>query len=359
MIVVEGYLEKFQKGFGFLRQMDNNFKATSGDTYVSPQLLRKFHIDEGALIKGNAEPANGKNKNPVLTEIESLNNISLENRHKIISFKDSTTINPEDQFDLNLSDKDITGHCLNLLAPIGRGQRGLIVSPPKAGKTTILQRIAQAISKNYKGTAIIVLLVDERPEEVTDFKRSVPNACVLSSSSDESVESHLRITRLVMNAAIRSMEAGNDVVVLIDSLTRMGRAYNTKSNSGGRTLSGGLSANALELPRRFFGAARNLENSGSLTIMATILVDTGSRMDEIIFQEFKGTGNMDLILSRKCAEQRVWPAININESGTRKEHLLLSKSELQKSMKIRQVLGSMNEIEAMKYFIQMLRSKKI
>jgi transcription termination factor Rho len=359
MIAVEGYLEKFQKGFGFLRQIENNFAASNGDTYLSPQLLRKYRLEEGSHIKGQAEPANGKNKNPVLNKIDSVNDYPLDQLHKLVSFKDSITINPEKQFDLCLSATDITGQCLNLLSPVGRGQRGLIVSPPKAGKTTFLQHFAKSISKNHSGTDIFVLLVDERPEEVTDFKRSVPGAFVCSSSSDESVESHLRITRLVMNSAIKSMEAGNDVVVLIDSLTRMGRAYNKKTNSNGRTLSGGLSANALELPRRFFGAARNLENSGSLTILATILVDTGSRMDEIIFQEFKGTGNMDLILSRKCAEQRVWPAININESGTRKEHLLMSKAELQKSMKLRQLLGSMNEIEAMRYFIQMIRAKKI
>ena len=199
--------------------------------------------------------------------------------------------------------------------------------------------------------------MDERPEEVTDFKRSVPDAHVLSSSSDEKVDNHLRITRLVMGAAIKEMEAGSNVVVLIDSLTRMGRAYNKKTTSGGRTLSGGLSANALDLPRRFFGAARNLENGGSLTILATILVDTGSRMDEIIFNEFKGTGNMDLILSQKCAEQRVWPAINIKESGTRKEHLLLTDDQLEKSMKIRQVIASMNEVEAMRYLVQLHRDK--
>ena len=359
MIAVEGYLEKFQKGFGFLRQIENNFSPVNGDTYVSTQLLRKYRLDEGSYIKGQAEPSNGKNKNPVLSKIESVNNYPLDQLHKMVSFKDATTINPESPFKLTLNHTDIIGRYLDLLCPVGKGQRGLIVSPPKAGKTTILQHFAHAISKNHSDTDIYVLLVDERPEEVTDFKRSVPAAYVLSSSSDESVESHLRITRLVMNAATRSMEAGNDVVVLIDSLTRMGRAYNSKSNSNGRILSGGLSANALELPRRFFGAARKLENSGSLTILATILVDTGSRMDEVIFQEFKGTGNMDLILSQKCAEQRVWPAININESGTRKEHLLMSKSALVNSIKVRQMLVSMNEIEAMRYFIQMVREKKI
>ncbi|MCB0283045.1 MAG: transcription termination factor Rho [Calditrichae bacterium] len=359
MIEIEGYLEKFQKGFGFLRKVENNFNAVDGDIYVPVNLIRKYRLDEGVFIKGIAEPANGKNKNPVLNEIQKVNEHSLDELHKIVSFKDLISINPEDRLHLKLNDREFIGSVLDLFTPVGKGQRGLIVSPPKAGKTTILKHFALAITKNHPGTKIFVLLVDERPEEVTDFKRSVPEAHVLSSSSDEKVDNHLRITRLVMGAAIKKMESGNNVVVLIDSLTRMGRAYNKKTNSGGRTLSGGLSANALDLPRRFFGAARNLENGGSLTILATILVDTGSRMDEIIFNEFKGTGNMDLILSQKCAEQRVWPAINIKESGTRKEHLLLSDDELQKAMKIRQVLASMNEVEAMRYLNQLHRDKSL
>lgn len=359
MVETKGYLERFQKGFGFLRDIENNFNLTGSDTYVPANLIKKYNLDEGVFIEGIAEIADEKNKNPVLSEIKFINHHLLEDAHKIVSFKDSVSLNPQDKFTLRLNERDIMGYCLDLLTPMGRGQRGLIVSPPKAGKTTILQHIARAITQNHDSTDIFILLVDERPEEVTDFRRSVPEAHVLSSSSDESFQNHIRITRMVMNSAIKSMEAGNDVVVLVDSLTRMGRAYNKNSNSNGRTLTGGLGATALDLPRKFFGAARNLEDGGSLTIIATILVDTGSKMDEIIFQEFKGTGNMDLILSRKCAEQRVWPAINIKESGTRKEHLLLEDEDLQKSYKIRQVISSMDEVEAMKYFYQLFKDKKI
>ena len=355
----KGYLELFQKGFGFLRDVENNFSLSNDDTYVPANLIKKYNLDEGVFIEGTMEEPGAKNKNPVLSEIKLINDHLVEDAHKIVSFKSSVSINPDDKFCLSLNDRDVTGRCLDLFTPMGRGTRGLIVSPPKAGKTTILQHIAKAIITNHDSTDIFILLVDERPEEVTDFRRSVPQAHVLSSSSDESFQSHIRITRMVMNAAIRSMEAGKDVIVLVDSLTRMGRAYNKNQSSNGRTLTGGLGATALDLPRKFFGAARNLENGGSLTIIATILVDTGSKMDEIIFQEFKGTGNMDLILSRKCAEQRVWPAFNINESGTRKEHLLMEEDELQKSYKIRQVIASMDEVEAMKYFYQIFKDKKI
>lgn len=359
MFEVEGYLEKFDKGFGFLRDLKNNFNIDQSDVFVPANFIRRNRLDEGLFIQGVAEKSENKNKNLVLSRITTINGHKMDDVARLKSFKNYTTINPAEPFNLSLNEEDNLGKLLNLFTPIGRGQRGLIVSPPKAGKTTILQHIAQSISQNHPNTHIFVLLVDERPEEVTDFRRSIPNAFVLSSSSDERVANHLRITRLVMNSAIRSMEAGNDVVVLVDSLTRMGRAYNNKSANNGRTLSGGLSTNALDLPRRFFGAARNLENSGSLTIIATILVDTGSRMDEVIFQEFKGTGNMDLVLSRKAAEQRVWPAININESGTRKEHLLLSKPALNRAMKVRNIIGSMNEVEAMKYCFNLAQDKKI
>lgn len=359
MIEIDGYLERFQKGFGFLRKVENNFNPENGDIYVPAKIINKYRLGEGVFITGVAQPANGKSKNPVLAEIKEVNGHAIDQIVNIPSFKDMTSINPFDRFHLSLGTTDLTERCLDIFTPVGKGQRGLIVSPPKAGKTTILKHFAQAISRNHPGTTIFVLLVDERPEEVTDFSRSVPDAFVLSSSSDQKTENHVRITRLVMNSAIKAMEAGHDAVVLIDSLTRMGRAYNKQTNSNGRTLSGGLSANALELPRRFFGAARNLEDGGSLTVLATILVDTGSRMDEIIFNEFKGTGNMDLVLSQKCAEQRVWPAININESGTRKEELLLEEEELKRSMKLRQMLGSMNEVEAMKFVSKMFRDKQL
>jgi transcription termination factor Rho len=240
------------------------------------------------------------------------------------------------------------------LVPIGRGQRGLIISPPKSGKTTLLKHMANSLGVNHPEVNVFVLLVDERPEEVTDFKRSLEGAHVLYSSADQNVAQHMRMIRITMNTAIRCAEAGHDTVVFIDSLTRMARAFNTESQSYGRTLTGGLGANSLDIPRSLFGAARNLENGGSLTIIATILVDTGSRMDDIIFQEFKGTGNMDLVLSRACAEQRLWPAININQSGTRKEHLLLAGSELQESMKLRRDLAQRDELSALSALIEYL-----
>jgi len=359
MSETKGYLELFQKGFGFLRDVENNFNLSENDTYVPANLIKKFNLDEGAFIEGVVEKPSGKNKNPVLSEIKLINDHQIEDVHKMVSFKDAVSINPDDMFSLSLNERDIMGRCLDLFTPMGKGTRGLIVSPPKAGKTTILQHLAKAIIQNHEHTDVFILLVDERPEEVTDFRRSVPQAHVLSSSSDENFQKHIRMTRMVMNSAIRSMEAGTDVGVLVDSLTRMGRAYNKNQSSNGRTLTGGLGATALDLPRKFFGAARNLEGGGSLTIIATILVDTGSKMDEIIFQEFKGTGNMDLMLSRKCAEQRVWPAINLKESGTRKEDLLMTDDELQKSYKIRQIVSSMDEVEAMKYFYQIFRDKKV
>jgi transcription termination factor Rho len=234
-----------------------------------------------------------------------------------------------------------------MIVPIGKGQRGLVVSPPKSGKTTILKHIAESIQRHHPEVELFILLVDERPEEVTDFKRGLSHACVLASSADQSVAQHLRMTRLAMNTATRSAEIGRDVVVLIDSLTRMSRAFNNQTQSHGRTLSGGLAADALTMPRRVFGAARNIERGGSLTVVATILVDTGSRMDDVIFQEFKGTGNMDLVLSRKCAEQRLWPAIDINASGTRKEHLLMKKNALQEAIHLRRQVATLDEVSAL------------
>ena len=246
------------------------------------------------------------------------------------------------------------GKALDMIVPIGKGQRGLIISPPKSGKTTILKHMANSIITNHPEVVVFALLVDERPEEVTDFRRGLKHAYVLSSSADQSVSQHLRMTKITVNAAIRLAETGIDAVVFIDSLTRMSRAFNTEAQSYGRTLTGGLGANAMEMPRRIFGAARNIDNGGSLTIIATILINTGSKMDDIIFQEFKGTGNMDLVLSRKCAEQRLWPAINILQSGTRKEHLLLDTLEFQEMVKLRRGLSKKDEITALSAFIEYL-----
>ncbi len=355
---VEGYLEVFDKGFGFLRSLRKNFTAGNDDVFVPPQLIRKYNLKEGVHIAGEANnPRNSSNKNAQLVTIETVNEQPLKEYEHIIAIKDHTSINPDRQIKATLHKNDLTGRILDLITPIGRGQRGLLVSPPKAGKTMLLKHYAQVALMNQQAMRVYILLVDERPEEVTDFKREVKGAHVLSSSSDESVSNHLRITRLTMNAAMRQAESGRDVLVLIDSLTRMGRAFNREIDSRNRTLSGGLGANALEMPRRFFGAARNIENGGSLTILATILVDTGSRMDEIIFQEFKGTGNMELVLSQKCAEQRVFPAININASGTRKEELIMNEEDRREAAKLRRLTAEMHEVDAMQYLLKEVRQQ--
>ncbi len=357
MTTCKGYLEILDKGFGFLRQIEQNFRPSDGDTYVPLTIIRKFHLREGAHVEGIVKEGQKKGQKQQLLKVEKINGHTLEEYNNIFQFRSQTTINPTEQLNLCLNDKDLNGKILNLLVPIGRGQRGLVVSPPKAGKTTVLKHIAKAITQNHPDVKVIILLVDERPEEVTDFQRSIPAAQVVASSSDEEVERHIRLTQLIMQVGMREAEAGYDIVILMDSLTRMGRAFNKTANSNGRTLSGGLAVNALDLPRKFFGAARNLEDGGSMTIIASILVDTGSRMDDIIFQEFKGTGNMDLILSQKCAEKRLWPAYNLRESGTRKEEKLLSKEDYVKSMRLRQLLTSLEETEAIPYVKAFIKDK--
>ncbi|RMH65763.1 MAG: transcription termination factor Rho [Calditrichaeota bacterium] len=349
---ISGYLEITPKGFGFLRSLDSHFLPSPEDIYVPMNLIRVHGLKNGSFVSGEAEVQEGSKKKPRLARVACINGIEQNKAQQHARFKRQTSINPTQRFNLALDGNDVTGHILNLYTPIGHGQRGLIIAPPKTGKTTILKHIAKAVTENHPQTKVFVLLVDERPEEVTDFRRGIPKATVLASSADESSTNHMRLTRMMMDVGVQWAEAGSDVVILVDSLTRMGRAYNQHAQSGGRTLSGGLAANALELPRKFFGTARNLEHGGSLTIIATILVDTGSRMDEVIFQEFKGTGNMDLALSVKCAERRIWPAIHINASGTRREDLLLSEEELQKEARVRSVIGGMNEVEAMSYILQ-------
>lgn len=355
MSELQGYLEILPKGFGFLRDIDKNFRPADGDVYVPAQLIRHFRLREGVHLKGPGEESNinGKMKTQLLN-ISTVNHHPLSEYTSIKELKSLTSINPHERIRQTIDEGDRMGKILDLLIPLGKGQRGLIIASPKTGKTTILKHTALAIEKNHPEIELFILLVDERPEEVTDFKRALPNAHVLYSSADESVSSHLRMTRLALSAAMRMVEQGRDVAVLIDSLTRMGRAFNKDTQSYGRTLSGGLAANALDLPRQFFGTARKVENGGSLTIMATILVNTGSQMDEVIFQEFKGTGNLDLVLSQACAEQRVFPAININASGTRKEELLMDSEELKKSAKIRRLLSQFKEVEAMTVLITKL-----
>jgi len=321
---------------------------------VPAPLIQKFNLPEGGYIEGNGVPGDGKNRNLKLAQVDTICGLTPVAFDRLESLHAQTSIDPLERFQLAKDTQDITGKALDLVVPMGRGQRGLIISPPKSGKTTLLKHIASAVIANHPDAVVFILLVDERPEEVTDFKRGLKEARVLFSSSDQSVSQHMRITRIAMNTAIRVAETGRDAVVLIDSLTRMSRAFNIETRSHGRTMSGGLAANALEIPRRIFGAARNIENGGSLTVIATILVDTGSRMDDIIYQEFKGTGNLDLVLRRKCAEQRLWPAIDINQSGTRKEHLLLDKAALSDIIEIRRKLAGQDEVVALTTFLEHL-----
>lgn len=351
---VQGYLEIMDKGFGFLRNIEENFLPRPENTYVPNSLIRKLNLREGCFIEGFGEQKSPSNPNLALIRVETINNLPLDEFINIPLLQDQTSINPFERYHIAQGKDDITGAALDMIVPIGMGQRGLIISPPKSGKTTILRHMANSIVMNHPNTKVFILLVDERPEEVTDFQRGLKDAHILYSSADQQTGQHMRMTRLAMHTAIRCAEIGQDAVVFIDSLTRMTRAFNANTDSYGKTMSGGLGANAMEFPRKIFGAARKLENGGSLTIIATILVDTGSRMDDIIFQEFKGTGNMDLFLSQECAENRIWPAININKSGTRKEDLLMDKDELEKMVEIRRAIATKDEKDAMMEFISYL-----
>ena len=352
MTPISGYLEVFEKGYGFLRSIEDNLRPSSDDPFVPAQIIKKWGLAEGAFIQGAGTKGHGKNQNLKLSRIETVNGASPEDHRSVRTLQDGTSIDPSSRLRMSRGSDDLMGRALDWIVPVGRGQRGLVISPPKTGKTTILKHMAGSILDHHPETQVYVLLVDERPEEVTDFKRSMEGACVLHSSADQTITQHKRIARFAMNIAIRCAEAGQDAVVLIDSLTRMARAFNADTRSYGRTMSGGIAANALEIPRRIFGAARKIEDGGSLTVIATILVDTGSRMDDIIYQEFKGTGNMDLVLSRKCAEQRVWPAININDSGTRKEHLLMSDAEYKEVVEARRWLSQRDEVSAMSSLLE-------
>lgn len=354
MEAVQGYLEIMDKGFGFLRTIEENFQPKPENTYVPNSLIRKLNLKEGSFIEGFGEQKGPSNPNLALIRVETINKLPLDEFSNTPLLQDQTSINPFERYHLTQNEDDITGKALDMIVPIGMGQRGLIISPPKSGKTTILRHMANSVVMNHPEAKVFVLLVDERPEEVTDFQRGLKDAHVLYSSADQQIGQHMRMTRLAMHTAIRCAEIGQDAVVFIDSLTRMTRAFNAHTDSHGKTLTGGLGANAMEFPRKIFGAARKLENGGSLTIIATILVDTGSRMDDIIYQEFKGTGNMDLFLSQDCAENRIWPAININKSGTRKEDLLMDKNEIKKMVKIRRALATKDEKDAMVQFLSYL-----
>ena len=355
-----GVLEILPDGFGFLRSADSSYLAGPDDIYVSPSQIRRFNLQTGDKIEGKIRPPKEGERYFALLKVDQVNDDKPEVSRSKILFENLTPLHANSRLRMergNGSTEDLTARILDLASPIGKGQRGLIVAPPKAGKTMLLQNIAQSITHNYPDVELIVLLIDERPEEVTEMQRSVKGE-VIASTFDEPATRHVQVAEMVIEKAKRSVEHKKDVVILLDSITRLARAYNTVTPASGKILSGGVDANALHRPKRFFGAARNVEEGGSLTIIATALVDTGSKMDEVIFEEFKGTGNMELHLSRKIAEKRVFPAIDFNRSGTRKEDLLTTPDELQKMWILRKILNPMGEVEAMEFLIDKLAVAK-
>lgn len=359
IIFATGVLEILPDGFGFLRSTNYNYLSGPDDIYISSSQIRLFGLKTGDTVSGQIRPPKESEKYFALLRVESVNGESPENSSHRILFDNLTPLHPEDRFNLSLSPKsnNLTTRIVDLFAPIGKGQRALIVSPPKAGKTTILQTIANAISENHPEVKLITLLIDERPEEVTEMQRTVPGE-VISSTFDEPATRHVQVSEMALEKAKRLVEHKNDVVILLDSITRLARAYNQVVPTSGKILSGGVDSNALHKPKRFFGAARNIEEGGSLTIIATGLVETGSKMDEVIFEEFKGTGNMELNLDRKISEKRVFPAINIKRSGTRKEELLLSELELSKVWVLRKVLSNMDDIALIEFLIDKMNKTK-
>ncbi|HHF5899791.1 TPA: transcription termination factor Rho [Haemophilus influenzae] len=355
-----GVLEILPDGFGFLRSADSSYLAGSDDIYVSPSQIRRFNLQTGDKIEGKIRPPKEGERYFALLKVDQVNDDKPEVSRSKILFENLTPLHANSRLRMergNGSTEDLTARILDLASPIGKGQRGLIVAPPKAGKTMLLQNIAQSITHNYPDVELIVLLIDERPEEVTEMQRSVKGE-VIASTFDEPATRHVQVAEMVIEKAKRSVEHKKDVVILLDSITRLARAYNTVTPASGKILSGGVDANALHRPKRFFGAARNVEEGGSLTIIATALVDTGSKMDEVIFEEFKGTGNMELHLSRKIAERRVFPAIDFKRSGTRKEDLLTTADELQKMWILRKILNPMDEVDAMEFLIDKLMMAK-
>ncbi len=356
----DGVLEILQDGFGFLRSADSSYLAGPDDIYVSPSQIRRFSLRTGDTIEGKIRPPKDGERYFALLKVNQINFDKPENAKNKILFENFTPLFANKKFELELgngSTEDITARTIELCAPIGKGQRGLIVSPPKAGKTMLMQNIAQSISHNHPDCHLIVLLIDERPEEVTEMARSVRGE-VISSTFDEPAARHVQVAEMVIEKAKRLVEHKMDVVILLDSITRLARAYNTVIPSSGKVLTGGVDANALQRPKRFFGAARNVEEGGSLTIIATALVETGSRMDDVIYEEFKGTGNMEVHLDRRIAEKRIFPAININRSGTRREDLLMKDSDLQKMWILRKILHPMDELAAMEFLYDKLKVTK-
>ena len=359
-IVADGVLEVLPDGFGFLRAPDSSYTASTDDIYISPSQIRRFNLHTGDMIEGEVRTPKDGERYFALNKLDKINDGAPEdNKHKVM-FENLTPLFPREQLKLERdikAEENLTSRIIDIIAPIGKGQRALLVAPPKSGKTVMMQNIAHAIVANYPEVVMMVLLVDERPEEVTEMQRSV-RAEVISSTFDEPAARHVHVAEMVIERAKRLVELGKDVVILLDSITRLARAYNNVLPSSGKVLSGGVDANALQRPKRFFGAARKIEEGGSLTIIGTALIDTGSRMDEVIFEEFKGTGNCEIHLDRRLYEKRVFPAINLNRSGTRKEELLLAPEILQKSRILRQFMYNMDEIESMELMLKNMKATK-
>jgi transcription termination factor Rho len=351
-----GYLEISEKGFGFLRSPAHHFQPKPTDIFVTPDTIKKNFLREGCLVEGPTQPPH-RGSSTQLKEVQKVNNMPFQDYTRSIRFENLTTVDPLEKFQLETTPENIETRIIDLVTPIGKGTRGLIVAPPRTGKTTILKQLANAVTTNHPDVHVMVLLIDERPEEVTDFQRSV-KAEVVASSNDQDLETHVRLSRFSIERCRRMVESGRDVFVLMDSLTRVARAYNSVHGGSGRTMTGGVDARALEIPRKMFAAARKVEEGGSLTIIATALVDTGSRMDELIFQEFKGTGNMELVLDRKLADRRLFPAIDIPKSGTRKEEKLFAGKHLEAIRKLRRTMVDLNPVEAMETLIAALKKHK-
>ena len=351
-----GYLEISEKGFGFLRTSENHFHPKPTDIFVTPDTIKKNFLREGSYISGPLQPPH-RGSSPQLKTVEKVNEMPFEDYTKAVRFENLTTIDPIEKFRLETSPDLIETRVIDMVTPIGKGTRGLIVASPRTGKTTILKQICNAITTNHPEVHALVLLIDERPEEVTDFQRSV-KAEVVASSNDQDLETHVRLSRFMIERCRRMVESGKDVFVLLDSITRVARAYNSAHGGSGRTMTGGVDARALEIPRKMFALARKIEEGGSLTILATALVDTGSRMDELIFQEFKGTGNMELILDRKLSDRRLFPAIDIPKSGTRKEEKLFPKHQIEAVRKLRRMMVDLNPVEAMETLTAALKKHR-
>ena len=357
VIESEGVLEMMQDGYGFLRSSDYNYLASPDDIYVSPSQIKLFGLKTGDTVLGKIRPPKENEKYFALIEVSKINGKSPEEVRDRIPFKYLTPLFPEEKLNLSTNQDNYSTRILDLFSPIGKGQRGMIVSQPKTGKTVLLKQIANAIAENHPEVYLMILLIDERPEEVTDMARSV-KAEVVSSTFDEQAERHVKVANIILEKAKRMVECGHDVVILLDSITRLARAHNTVIPSSGKILSGGVDANALHKPKRFFGAARNVEKGGSLTIIATALIETGSKMDEVIFEEFKGTGNMELQLDRKLSNRRIYPAIDVTASGTRREDLLMDKDELSRLWILRKYLADMNSVEAMEFLLSKIKGTR-